>query len=241
MRKLLWCGLVAMAAGVCGTGYYSYCHPHSVVGQFVLRAGAIGLCPNPFVLATRGAVHSTIEQEEKACSQAAEECTPDEPKLIEEPADAKALAGAVLDLNPVMRIPAPIIIREEDDALPGNGAEPMVNADNQVQPVAGRQVGGTTIEADVDNSCPRIMPYAADEAAGKHMPYAGETENHGAFDAETFNQAVEKKSAAGSSEENEPKEVPKEEPAAGGASTEPAKSDESGSTPEYYHHPYSER
>jgi len=231
MRKLLWYGLAALTAGVCGTGYYAYRYPHSVVGQCVYKAGELGLSANPVALMTRTMAGRTGLQEESLCCPMAEEGLPGEPTPVEDPAPAAEPLAGLLDLNPIMRVPAPIVIREDVDAGLGQAGFPMLDADNEVQSKGAQLPGGQTADVEQGHSHLRIMPYATNEADPKRMPYAGESGPGGPFDPEVFNQGpnalssvaeelmrafveglAENKSANGSSEEQEPKDTPMEGP-----------------------------
>jgi hypothetical protein len=179
MRKRDWCFAAAvLAAGAGWLGYHVCRHPDSVLAQCVYRCGVVAGSANPAVAVVQGAVASLRQEEvltssrKVAVEEINEDCVPEEP-VPSDPAagaDDSKLAGVIdLDQFP-QKVPAPVVIQEEDQAVQ-TAKVPEMPADLQV-PVAG---GGEP--CDESHVCPQVMPYCPEEEGGKTMPTVPGEEN----------------------------------------------------------------
>jgi hypothetical protein len=178
MRKLFWCGTALVTAGLAWTGFHTWRHPDSTVGQFVLAACETGARYSPLGLAGKHfagtgteAAPDTLTEEESADLH-------DEPKPCDDaPAPAPAvvpMAGTV-DLAELKKavLPAPIIIPEDEEPRQVSGlelAEDKGPAGDEQRPDAAIDLTGFQ-EPSIDQvgpavqpeGCPKLMPFCLDE------------------------------------------------------------------------------
>jgi hypothetical protein len=234
MRKGHWCFAAAiLTACVCGTGYYTYRNPDSVLVQCAWKTCALVNQGNPVVAMVSGVVATMHPEEKLACRPGVEdshedECLPDEPAPNDrEPAVAEPRPLPALEPKPfTARLPEPIVI-PDDEPITQAGAHAAVPDDGLIPETEAPKKGA----GDDSHTGPRIMPYSPEEDGNKPAPYATGEEMKGSPLKEAvrmFQKMVEESQdrQAGSSEESEPGEpkgsdnVQTTEPAAGPASSE---------------------